>query len=166
MGSPDIRRGDSESQKDFSPIYGHCYLYLYNLERANNPSTARVYGIYYYLVRQVSENKYWVSGAITGGFLYVLEYWLWGVIRSGNTWGIVRSFWKREIEKRYFPVFTGRIGIWVFDLSTRYKFVKHSTQKSAKDAARNEGKNAPIKHLNPEKGNSHYHSTDIHKEKN
>jgi RHS repeat-associated protein len=38
--------------------------------------------------------------------------------------------------------------------------VRHSTQKAAKDAARNEGKGAPVKHTNPNKGNDHYHSTD------
>lgn len=38
--------------------------------------------------------------------------------------------------------------------------VKHSTQKEAKDAARNEGKGAPVKHTNPTKGDDHYHPVD------
>ena len=38
--------------------------------------------------------------------------------------------------------------------------VKHSTQKSAKDAARNAGKGAPVKHTTPKKGGDHYHPTD------
>ena len=38
--------------------------------------------------------------------------------------------------------------------------VKHPSQKSAKDAARNEGKGAPVKHPSPQKGNSHYHPVD------
>jgi RHS repeat-associated protein len=38
--------------------------------------------------------------------------------------------------------------------------VRHSTQKAAKDAARNEGRGAPVKHTNPSKGNNHYHPTD------
>lgn len=38
--------------------------------------------------------------------------------------------------------------------------VKHSTQKSAKDAARSEGKGKPVKHPSPQKGNQHYHPTD------
>lgn len=38
--------------------------------------------------------------------------------------------------------------------------VQHSTQKGAKDAARNEGKGAPVKHTSPTKGNNHYHATD------
>jgi hypothetical protein len=44
--------------------------------------------------------------------------------------------------------------------------VQHSTQKSAKNAARNEGKGAPIKHPNPKKGEDHYHSTDKNGDKN
>jgi RHS repeat-associated protein len=38
--------------------------------------------------------------------------------------------------------------------------VKHLSQKSAKDAARAEGKGAPVKHTNPKKGEDHYHPTD------
>jgi hypothetical protein len=38
--------------------------------------------------------------------------------------------------------------------------VKHPSQKKAKDAARNEGKGAPVKHTNPQKGGDHYHPTD------
>ena len=38
--------------------------------------------------------------------------------------------------------------------------VNHSTQKRAKDAARAEGKAAPVKHTNPQKGGNHYHPTD------
>jgi RHS repeat-associated protein len=38
--------------------------------------------------------------------------------------------------------------------------VKHPSQKKAKDAARKEGKGAPVKHPNPKKGKSHYHPTD------
>jgi len=43
--------------------------------------------------------------------------------------------------------------------------VQHSTQKAAKDAARNEGKGAPVKHTNPKKGGDHYHATDKNGEK-
>jgi RHS repeat-associated protein len=43
--------------------------------------------------------------------------------------------------------------------------VQHSTQKAAKDAARNEGKGAPVKHTNPVKGEDHYHSTNNNGEK-
>jgi hypothetical protein len=38
--------------------------------------------------------------------------------------------------------------------------VEHSTKQQAKDAARNEGKKAPVKHTNPKKGKDHYHPTD------
>ncbi len=38
--------------------------------------------------------------------------------------------------------------------------VTHSTQKSAKDAARAEGKGKPVKHPSPQKGKQHYHPTD------
>ena len=43
---------------------------------------------------------------------------------------------------------------------TQVNVVKHSSQKAAKDAARNEGKKAPVKHTNPQKGGDHYHPTD------
>jgi len=43
--------------------------------------------------------------------------------------------------------------------------VKHSSQKRAKDAARKEGKKAPVKHTNPKKGGDHYHPTDENGEK-
>ncbi len=43
--------------------------------------------------------------------------------------------------------------------------VEHSTQKAAKDAARQEGKQAPVKHASPKKGDSHYHPTDKSGEK-
>ena len=43
--------------------------------------------------------------------------------------------------------------------------VHHSTQKRAKDAARNEGKGSPIKHPSPNRGNSHYHAVDKNKQK-
>jgi hypothetical protein len=43
--------------------------------------------------------------------------------------------------------------------------VKHPSLKKAKDAARKEGKKAPVKHNNPKKGNSHYHPTDANEEK-
>ena len=35
----------------------------------------------------------------------------------------------------------------------------------AKDAARNAGKKAPVKHTNPQKGGNHYHPTDENGEK-
>ncbi|MDZ4707413.1 MAG: RHS repeat-associated core domain-containing protein [Saprospiraceae bacterium] len=38
--------------------------------------------------------------------------------------------------------------------------VQYSSQKRAKDAARNEGNGAPVKHTNPTQGNRHYHATD------
>ena len=38
--------------------------------------------------------------------------------------------------------------------------VRHSTKKAAKDAARQEGKGAPVNHASPKKGESHYHATD------
>ncbi|MCM2263851.1 MAG: hypothetical protein NDI73_01530, partial [Desulfuromonadales bacterium] len=37
---------------------------------------------------------------------------------------------------------------------------KHSTEKQAKDAARQEGKGSPVKHPTPTQGNKHYHPTD------
>lgn len=37
--------------------------------------------------------------------------------------------------------------------------VRHSTQKAAKDAARNEGNGPPVKHPSPTKGGPHYHPT-------
>ena len=37
---------------------------------------------------------------------------------------------------------------------------RHSTEKGAKDAARQEGAGAPEKHVNPTKGGPHYHPTD------
>ncbi len=43
--------------------------------------------------------------------------------------------------------------------------VKHSTEKAAKDAARNEGKTAPVKHPSPVKGDPHYHPTGTDGEK-
>jgi hypothetical protein len=43
--------------------------------------------------------------------------------------------------------------------------VKHSTRKGAKDAARNEGKGAPVNHTNPQKGGDHYPPTDENGEK-
>ena len=43
--------------------------------------------------------------------------------------------------------------------------VEHSTQKGAKDAARNYGKGAPVKHTNPKKGGDHYHPTNKDGEK-
>jgi hypothetical protein len=48
---------------------------------------------------------------------------------------------------------------------TQVNTVQHSTQKAAKDAARNEGKKAPVKHTNPQKGGDHYHATDKNGEK-
>lgn len=42
----------------------------------------------------------------------------------------------------------------------RVNTVHHSSQKKAKDAARNEGKGQPIKHPSPKKGKPHYHPTD------
>lgn len=41
-----------------------------------------------------------------------------------------------------------------------YHNVDHSTKKEAKDAARQEGKGAPVKHASPAKGKPHYHPTD------
>ncbi|MFN8166797.1 MAG: DUF6443 domain-containing protein [Bacteroidia bacterium] len=38
--------------------------------------------------------------------------------------------------------------------------VEHSSRKAAKDAARNEGKGAPVNHTSPKKGNQHYQATD------
>jgi RHS repeat-associated protein len=43
--------------------------------------------------------------------------------------------------------------------------VRHSSRKAAKDAARNEGKGAPVNHTNPQKGGDHYHATDENGEK-
>ncbi len=43
--------------------------------------------------------------------------------------------------------------------------VNHSTEKAAKDAARAEGKGAPVKHPSPTKGKPHYHPTDRKGEK-
>jgi RHS repeat-associated protein len=43
--------------------------------------------------------------------------------------------------------------------------VDHSTEKGAKDAARQEGKGAPEKHPSPTKGDPHYHPTDKQGEK-
>jgi len=44
--------------------------------------------------------------------------------------------------------------------SPQVNTVNHPSQKATKDAARNEGKGSPVKHNNPQKGGSHYHSTD------
>lgn len=38
--------------------------------------------------------------------------------------------------------------------------VDHSTKKQAKDAARNEGKGAPVQHPSPTRGRPHFHPTD------
>ena len=38
--------------------------------------------------------------------------------------------------------------------------VEHSTRKAAKDAARQEGKGAPVNHPSPTRGNKHFHPTD------
>jgi RHS repeat-associated protein len=43
--------------------------------------------------------------------------------------------------------------------------VNHSSRKAAKDAARKQGKGAPVKHTNPKKGGDHYHPTDENGEK-
>jgi RHS repeat-associated protein len=42
----------------------------------------------------------------------------------------------------------------------RINVKKHSSEKKAKDAARNEGKSKPVKPTSPAKGNRHYHPTD------
>jgi uncharacterized protein YukE len=39
---------------------------------------------------------------------------------------------------------------------------RHPTPKRAKDAARNEGKRAPIRHPSPQAGDRHFHATDQH----
>jgi len=41
----------------------------------------------------------------------------------------------------------------------KVKVVKHSTEKRAKDAARNAGQRKPAKDVNPKKGGDHYHPT-------